>query len=104
MSQTKSDEANLNEKSKSSGTGTGSSGSKQNVHIKQCKLRRTRFVNKNFLPSKSSIGGGIKFRDSHIPIQQNSRISKTLMSRIKPNDLSDIESIDSDEEQDTSKS
>jgi hypothetical protein len=66
MSQTKSDEANLNEKSSGPGS-SGSSGSKQNVHIKQCKLRRTRFVNKNYMASKSSIGGGIKFRESHIP-------------------------------------
>jgi hypothetical protein len=69
MSQTKSDEKNLNEKSskEGSGTGTGSSGSKEKVKIKQCKMRRTRFVNKNFLPSKSSIGGGVNFRESHIP-------------------------------------
>lgn len=98
MTQTKSDEANLNEKS------SGSSSTGRNVSVKQCQLRRKRFVNENFIPSKSAIGGGINFRESHVPKkQQVSRISKTLMSRIKANSLSDIESIDSQEEE-TSKS
>ena len=67
---TKSDELNLNEKSKSGSGSKGSSGSQgsgKNVMVKQCKLKRSRFVNNNYMPSKSSIGGGMNFRESHVP-------------------------------------
>lgn len=38
----------------------------------------------------------MNFRESHVPQKvQTSRASKTLMSRIKDNSLSDIESINS---------
>lgn len=51
--------------------------------------------------SKSQIGGGKNFRQSQIATA-NAALMKSFASKIKANDLSDIESIDSDAENDES--
>ena len=83
---------------------TNSSAKSDKVIVPQCKMKRQRFNNKQ--ATTSQIGGGKAFRESHVGSAKKPRTDKELIrsfaSKIKANSLSDIESINSAEENDDS--
>lgn len=81
------------------------SASSEKIVITQCKMKRQRFVSDPF--TQSQIGGGKAFRESQVKNAKNEwqkNNLKSFASRIKANSLSDIESINSEEETDQNES
>ena len=83
---------------------SNSSQASDKVIVTQCKMKRSRYVS---LPiTESQIGGGKAFRESQINNVSERQINqlKSFASRIKANSLTDIESINSEEETDQNES
>ena len=75
------------------------------IVIKQCNLRRTRFINTRMAGTKSRVGGGKLFRQSHVKGPAHEKGRSTAKSWLRVNQsLSDIESIDSNEHGEESES